>query len=198
VPVPVAATPLRALAALCALAVCALVLCACGNTLQERPIPHNILEGLIAAPFPVYWLGGSFEGMAVSEASVDPSGAYSVHYGTCLRGGEGSCVTPIEVVTSPDDSFLPGGSTPTRTARIRGVDAVLARAGRAIVLPTAGVVVDIYATSARSAVAAARTAVPINEVGSPGAPLPPALPNTGFGETALPSQLPPPLHPPVA
>jgi hypothetical protein len=197
VPVPVAAAPLRALAALCALAVCALLLAACGNTLQERPIPHNILEGLIAAPFPVYWLGGSFEGMAVSEASIDPGGAYSVHYGTCLRGGEGSCVTPIEVVTSPDNSFLPGGSTPTRTARIRGVDAVLARAGRTIVLPTAGVVVDIYATSARSAAAAARTAVPINEVGSPGAPLPPALPNTGFGETPLPSQLPPPLHPPV-
>ena len=106
-------------------------------------------------------------------------------------------MSPIEVVTSPDNSFLPGGSTPTRTKRIRGVDAVLARAGRTIVLPTAGVVVDIYATSARSAAAAARTAVPINEVGSPGAPLPPALPNTGFGETPLPSQLPPPLHPPV-
>ena len=196
-PAPVAATPLRALAALCALAVCALVLCSCGNTLQERPIPHNILEGLIAAPFPVYWLGASFEGMAVSEATVDPSGAYSLHYGTCLRGGEGTCVTPIEVVTSPNNDFLPGGSTPTRRTRIRGVDALLARAGRTIVLPTAGVVVDIYAPSARSAAAAARTVVPINEVGSPGAPLPPALPNNGFGEQPLPRQLPPPLHPPV-
>jgi hypothetical protein len=197
VPVPVAATPLRALAALCALAVCALVLCSCGNTVQERPIPHNILEGLIAAPFPVYWLGGSFEGMAVSEATVDPGGAYSLHYGTCLRGGEGTCVTPIEVVTSPDNGFLPGGSAPASRARIRGVDALLARAGRMIVLPTSGVVVDIYAPSARSAAAAARTVVPINEVGSPGAPLPPALPDTGFGEKALPRQLPPPLHPPA-
>ncbi len=196
-PVPAAATRLRTLAALCVLAVCGLALCSCGNTLQERPIPHNILEGLIAAPFPVYWLGGSFEGMAVSEAAVDPSGAYSVHYGTCLRGGEGSCVTPIEVVTSPDNGFLPGGSTKTSRARIRGVDALLARAGRTIVLPTSGVVMDIYATSARSAAAAARTAVPINEAGSPGAPLPPALPNTGFGERALPRQLPPPLHPPA-
>jgi hypothetical protein len=181
-----------------ALAACALLLCSCGNTLQERPIPHNILEGLITAPFPVYWLGASFEGMAVSEAAVDPSGAYSLHYGTCLRGGEGTCVTPIEVVTSPDNSFLPGGSAPTRATRIRGVGALRAHAGRTIVLPTAGVVVDIYATSARSAAAAARTVVPINEVGSPGAPLPPALPNTGFSEKALPAQLPPPLHPPVA
>jgi hypothetical protein len=197
VPVPAVATPLRALLAACALVICALALCSCGNTLQERPIPHNILEGLIAAPFPVYWLGGSFEGMAVSEAAVDPGGAYSVHYGTCLRGGEGTCVTPIEVVTSPDNGFLPGGSTPTSHARIRGVAALLARAGRTIVLPTSGVVVDIYATSARSAAAAARTVVPINEVGSPGSPLPPALPNTGFGERALPAQLPPPLHPPA-
>jgi hypothetical protein len=185
------------LAALCALSVCALALCSCGNTLQERPIPHNILESLIAAPFPVYWLGGSFEGMAVSEATVDPSGSYSLHYGTCLRGGEGTCVAPIEVVTSRDNSFLPGGATATSTARIRGVDALLARAGRTIVLPTSGVVVDIYATSARSAAAAARTVVPINEAGSPGAPLAPALPNTGFGEKPLPTQLPPPLHPPV-
>jgi hypothetical protein len=197
VPVPATAIRPRTLAALCALAVCALALCSCGNTLQERPIPHNTLEGLIAAPFPVYWLGGSFEGMAVSEAAVDPSGAYSLHYGTCLRGGEGSCVTPIEIVTSPDNGFLPGGSTPTSRTRIRGVDAVLARAGRTIVLPTSGVVVDIYATSARSAAAAARTAVPINAVGSSGAALPPALPNTGFGEKALPRQLPPPLHPPA-
>lgn len=174
---------------------CALALCSCGNTLQERPIPHNILEGLIAAPFPVYWLGGSFQGMAVTEATRDPGGAYSLHYGECLRGGEGTCVTAMEVVSSPDNSFLPGGYTKTRRAQIRGVDALLARAGRTIVLPTSGVVVDIYATSARSAAAAARTVVPINEVGSPGARLPAALPNTGFGEMPLPSQLPPPLRP---
>ncbi|MCW3019030.1 MAG: hypothetical protein JWN10_1338 [Solirubrobacterales bacterium] len=174
---------------------CALALCSCGNTLQDRPIPHNILEGLIAAPFPVYWLGASFEGMAVSEATRDPGGAYSLHYGDCLRGGEGTCVTAMEVVTSPDNSFLPGGSTATRRTPIRGIDALLARAGRTIVLPTSGVVVDIYASSAHAAAAAAHTIVPINQAGSPGAPLPPALPNTGFGESPLPTQLPPPLRP---
>ena len=81
-------------------------------TLQEEPIPHNILESLVQAPFPVYWLGGSFDGEAVSEATLDPGGAYSVRYGNCLRGGEGTCVTSIVVVSSPDNSFLPGGSTP--------------------------------------------------------------------------------------
>jgi hypothetical protein len=185
----------RRLAALSLPALCALALCGCADTLQDRPIPHNILEGLITAPFPVYWLGGSFDGMTISEAKHDPSGAYSVQYGNCLQGGQGTCVPPLQVVTSPDNSFLPGGSTPSRTVRIRGIDAVLEQAGRTIVLATAGVVVDIYATAARTAAAAARTLAPINEVGAPAAPLPAALPNTGFGETPLPAQTPALLHP---
>jgi hypothetical protein len=147
------------------------------------------------APFPVYWLGGSFDGMAVSEATHDPSGAYTVQYGNCLQGGQGTCVPPLRVVTSPDNSFLPGGSTPSRAASIRGVRALLAQGGATIVMPTAGVVVDIYATDARTAAAAASTVVPINEIAMPEAPLPAPLPNTGFGETPLPSQLPRPLRP---
>jgi hypothetical protein len=177
-------------------ALCAVALCACGDTVQSRPIPHNILEVLIMAPFPVYWLGGSFQGMAVSEATHDPSGAFAVQYGYCLQGGQGTCVPPLRVVSSPDNSFLPGGSTPSRSTRIRGVAAVLAQAGRTIVIPTAGVVVDIYATDSRTAEAAARTLVPINEIGAPDAPLPAPLPNTGFGQTPLPSQVPAPLRPP--
>jgi hypothetical protein len=182
-------------AALCALALCALALCACGNTLQSRPIPHNLLESLIVEPFPVYWVGRSFQGMAVSEVSHDPSGAVSVQYGDCVSGGEGTCIPALRIVSSPDNSFLPGGATPTRQARIRGVAAVLAQGGRTIVIPTAGVVVDIYADSARTAQAAAATIVPINAPGAPQAPLPKAVPNTGFGETPLPSQVPAPLHP---
>lgn len=183
------------LSALSLAALCALVLGACGNTLQDRPIAHNILEGLVVAPFPVYWLGGSFHGMAITEATHDPSGSYSLQYGDCLQGGQGTCVPPLRVVTSPDNSFLPGGSTPTRPAQIRGASAALAQAGRTIVIPTAGVVVEIYATDARTAAAAARTIVPINAIGAPEAPLPAALPNTGFGEMPLPSQTPPPLRP---
>jgi hypothetical protein len=176
-------------------ALCALGLSACGYTLQVQPIAHNTLEGLIVSRFPVYWLGRSFGGMALSEAFGDPSGAYTVQYGNCLQGGEGSCVPPLRVVTSPDNSFLPGGSTPTTRTRIRGVSALLEQSGRTIVLATGGVVVDVYATSSRIARAAARTIVPINEVGAPEAALPAALPNTGFAETPLPRQVPPPLRP---
>ncbi len=186
--------PSRAVRVL-ALALCAVALSSCANTSQDQPIPHNELESLIAAPFPVYWLGRSFDGETVSEASRDPSGAYSVRYGDCLRGGEGTCVTSLAVITSPDNSFLPGGATPSVRARIRGVDAKLARGGRTIVIATAGVVVDIYADSPRVAAAAARTIVPIDEPGLPGAPLAPALPNTGFGEAPLPTQVPLPLRP---
>ncbi len=183
------------LGALSLAALCAVALCACGDTLQDRPIAHNILEGLVVAPFPVYWLGGSFRGAAVTEATHDPSGSYSVQYGDCLRGGQGTCVPPLRVVTSPDNGFVPGGSTRSLPARIRGVPAVLAQAGETIEIPTAGVVVDIYAVNARTAAAAAHTIVPINAIGAPEAALPAALPNTGFGQMPLPGQVPAPPHP---
>ncbi len=176
--------------------VCALVLGACGDTLQNRPIPHNTLEGLILVPYPVYWLGGSFAGMSLAEAVHDPSGSYSVQYGNCLQGGQGACIPPLRVVTSPDNGFLPGSTTPVSRTVIRGVPALLAEGGRAIVIPTAGVVVDIYAKDPSSAAAAAAALAPINALGAPGATLPAALADTGFGSTPLPSQIPNPVRPP--
>jgi hypothetical protein len=179
--------------------VCVLVagaLSACDSTLQSTAIPHNLLEYMVESPYPVFWLGATFEGMPVGEANHDPSDAWSVSYGNCVEGGEGSCVPPLELVTSPDNSFLPGagGAGSNRTTRIRGVPAVLSRGGKTIALATAGVVLDIYATSARVAAAAARAAVAINQPAASGAPLAPALPDTGFGETPLPAQVPSPLR----
>jgi hypothetical protein len=176
-------------------ALCAVSLAGCADTLQDRPIPHNLLESLIVAPLPVYWLGASFQGLAVTDAVHDPSGAFTVQYGDCVEGGQATCVPPLRVVTSPDNSFLPGGSAPQRTAPLRSVQAVLARGGRTIEIPTGGVVVDIYARDARVAGAAARTVVPINRVGAPEGPLPAPLPDTGFATTPLPSQVPSPVHP---
>lgn len=176
------------------LAACALALGACGDTLQDRPIAHNTLESLLVAPYPVYWLGHSFQGMQITEASHDPSGAFSVQYGDCVVGGQSTCVPPLRVVTSPDNSFIAGGSTPQTTAVLRGAPAVLALRGRTIAIPTGGVVVSVYADSARLALAAAHTLVPINEIGEPGAPLPARVPDTGFGSTPLPSQVPSPLR----
>ena len=166
----------------------------CGDTLQDQPIAHNTLETLLVAPYPVYWAGRSFPGLAITEATHDPSGAFSVQYGDCVEGGQSTCVPALRVVTSPDNSFVPGGSTPQHGALVRGVGSLVAQRGRTIEIPTGGVVVSLYADSARLAAAAAQTVVPINEAAVPGAALPARLRDTGFGSTPLPSQEPSPLR----
>jgi hypothetical protein len=168
----------------------------CADTVQDRPIPHSNLEMLLAAPFPVYWVGRTFQGLAITETAHDPSGAFTVQYGDCRQGGQGTCAAPLRVITSPDNSFVPGDGSAGRTVMLRGVSASVMSNGRSIVFATAGVVVGIYTLDARLAAAAAQAAVAINEAGSPGDPLPPPLPDTGFAERPLPAQLPAPLAPP--
>jgi hypothetical protein len=181
-------------AGVAALVCCALVLSGCGDTLQDRPIAHNTLETLIVAPYPVYWLGRSFQGLNITDATHDPSGAFSVQYGDCVEGGQSTCVPAVRVVTSPDNSFLAGGSSPQHAVRVRGVDALATQRGHTIEIPTGGVVVGVYADSPYLAAAAAQIVVPINEVGVPAGTLPARLGDTGFGSTPLPSQVPSPLR----
>jgi len=169
---------------------CASSLGACGDTLQDRPISHNVLEGMISAPFPVYWLGGRFRDLAITEALHDPSGAYVVQYGNCVQGGQGTCTPPLRIVTSPDNSFLPGASVAQPAAPVRGVPALLGEDGRAIAIGTGPVVVDVYGSSPALARAAAQSLAPINRPASPGEALPARLPDTGYGSTPLPSQRP--------
>ncbi|HEX4435372.1 MAG TPA: hypothetical protein VH061_01130 [Solirubrobacteraceae bacterium] len=185
----------RALTALLLAVVCAALAAGCGDTLQDKPIPHNILEGMVVAPFPVYWLGNSFGKLKITEATHDPGGAFSVQYGNCLQGGQGTCTPPLKIVTSPDNSFLPGGETARTTVNVRGIASVFTEAGRTIAIPTGGVVVDVFANDAASALAAARAIVPINQPGAPGQTLPARRPDTGFGSTPLPSQLPATVRP---
>ncbi len=177
-------------------ALCVLCLSACGDTIQAQPVPHNSLESMLLAPYPVYWLGGTFHGLQITEASHDPSGAFTVQYGNCLEGGQSTCVPPLKVITSPDNGFVPGeGSTTSRTSTVlRGVRGYLAARGNAISIPTGGVILDVYAHTPALALAAAQTAVPINSPGAPGGPLTAPLPDTGFGEHPLPSQTPSPLR----
>lgn len=177
------------------LVLCGLALGACGDTLQDRPIPHNELEGLIALPYGVYWLGGSFHGDQITEASEDPSGAATIQYGDCVQGGQSTCVTPVRVVTSPNNSFIPGGGARRRATLLRGLPATVAEGGRAVVFATGGVVVSIYATTAALAAQAAEAVVPINAPGSPGGALPARLPDTGFARRPLPTQVPAPPVP---
>jgi hypothetical protein len=165
------------------------MLCACGDTLQDKPIPHNILESMVVSPFPVYWAGAGFQGLAITDAAHDPGGAYSVQYGNCLQGGQGVCVTPLKIITSPDNSFLPGSGA-GRASRVRGAPALIARGGRTIVVATGAVVVDIYATTPALAAAAAREMAPINVPGAPQGALPARLPDSGFAARPLPSQTP--------
>jgi hypothetical protein len=185
--------PCRAAAAL-ALACAALIAAGCSDTLQNQPVPHNALETLLVAPYPVYWLGGSFRGLPITEVTHDPSGAFSVQYGNCAEGGQGTCVAPVRVVTSPDNSFLPGESAGAANVALRGTRALVARRGRTILVAAGGVVVGIYALRSDIASAAAQTAVPINAASVPGGQLPPRQPNTGFGELPLPAQMPSPLR----
>jgi hypothetical protein len=178
------------LAALVAL--CALGLGACANTLQDQPVAPGILEPLITQDeFPVYWLGGVFQRLGITRVARDPSGAYEIQYGNCSLGGENACVTPLQIITSPDNSFLPGGSTPQQPVLVRGVRGLSAQGGKTLVVPTGGVVVDLYANSPALARAAAEAMVRINAPDTPGAPLSQPLPETGFADKPLPSQQPP-------
>jgi hypothetical protein len=188
------AAGLRPAAAAIAL-VCAIALTGCGNTLQDQQVSHSALETLLVSPFPVYWVGGTFHGLAITETSHDPSGGVSLQYGDCVIGGQGTCVSSLRIVTSPDNGFLPLGSALTRQTEIRGIPVQLAQRGETIVVPTGPVVVTIYAQDRALARTAASAMVAINEPAALGAPLPAAQANTGYGETALPSQEPPPLRP---
>lgn len=188
------ATPLirarrRATPAIAA-ALAALLLASCGDTLQDKPVPHNELEKMVVSPFAVYWVGAAFGGMQLTDAGPDPSGAFTVQYGNCVQGGQGTCTPPLRIVTNPDNSFLPGGETPAAAAKVRGVPAKLTEAGRALAIPTGPVVVDIYARDATLARAAASAMVAINRPSNPGERLPPPQPDTGFGAKPLPSQQP--------
>jgi hypothetical protein len=181
----------RPLCALALLASASSTLGACGDTLQDQPSPPSVLEALVVQEaFPVYWLGGTFHGLPITHVGRNPGGAYEIQYGNCLVGGESVCATPLEIVTSPDNSFLPGGATAQSAVLVRGVRGRAAQGGRSLSLATGPVVVDLYATRPALALAAAQTMVAVNQPGPPGAPLAPPLPNTGYGRRPLPVQQP--------
>jgi hypothetical protein len=171
---------------------CAFALGACGgNTLQDQPIGSASLEAVIVkSHFPVYWLGMEFRGMRITSVTIDPGEAVTIHYGDCVLGGQYTCVTPVSVVSSPDNSFVPGASAGARTLSLRGATASLAQAGATLAIPTGPVVVSVYARNPPLARRAASTMAPLNEAGLPQAPLPAALPDSGFGHAPLPGQVP--------
>ena len=184
--------PTAALPAIAAAISCALALSACGDTLQEQPIGASPFESVIVnSRFPVYWLGRGFQGLEATNVREDPGGAVTIDYGSCLIGGQYTCVTPLAIVTSPDNSFVPGGVGEASTIAVRGIGAIVAQGGATLTIATGPVVVSIYARSPSLARDAAQTMVPFNEPGRPDAPLPPAFADTGVDRVPLHSQVPP-------
>ena len=182
--------PVRALVA-SALAACVLALASCGNTLQDQPIGPQPLESvLVKSRFPVYWLGLSFHGMQITSVAIDPSEAVTIRYGDCVLGGQYTCVTPVSIVTSPDNSFIPGGTVVRSTVSLRGVSASSAQGGSTLAIPTGNVVVSVFGRRPTLAREAAATMAPLNTTGLPLAPLPASLPDSGFGRTPLSIQVP--------
>jgi hypothetical protein len=168
-----------------------LALASCGNTLQDQPIGPQALESvLVKSRFPVYWLGLSFHGMQISSVAIDPSEAVTIRYGDCVLGGQYTCVTPVSIVTSPDNSFVPGASVVRPTVSLRGVSASIARGGSTLAIPTGNVVVSVFGQHPTLAREAADTMAPLNTAGLPLASLPAALPDSGFGSTPLSIQVP--------
>jgi hypothetical protein len=175
-----------------ALVLCGLWVSSCGDTLQDQPIGPSALETvLVKSRFPAYWLGLEFKGMQITSVTIDPAEAVTIRYGDCVLGGQYTCVTPVSVVSSPDNSFIPGAGPATRSLELRGASASVARGGATLAIPTGGVVVSVYARNPELAREAATTMAPVNEVGLSQAPLPAALPDTGFARAPLPSEVPP-------
>lgn len=164
---------------------------ACGDTLQDQPIAPQALESVIVkSRFPVYWLGFKFQRLRITAVTIDPGGAVTIRYGDCLVGGQYTCVTPLSVVSSPDNSFV-AGATAGRAVSVRSATAVSSQSGRTLAMTTGSVVVSVHARNPALASAAVATMAPLNKVGLPLQPLPPAVPNTGFDRVPIPSELPP-------
>jgi hypothetical protein len=174
-----------------ALAACALTLASCGNTLQDQPIGPQPLESvLVKSRFPVYWLGLSFHGMQITSVAIDPSEAVTIRYGDCVLGGQYTCVTPVSIVTSPDNGFVPGANVVRPTVSLRGVSASSAQGGSTLAIPTGNVVVSVFGQHPTLTREAAETMAPLNTTGLPLTPLPAALPDNGFGSVPLSIQVP--------
>jgi hypothetical protein len=178
-------------AVLAAMALATLGAVGCGNTVQSVPAGRSSLEAVMVSPFPVYWAGSQLSSMSIREVTRDPGGAITIDYGDCLEGGQGACVSPLRIVTSPNNSFTPGGAGPLREVEVRGVKAREMSGGRTLIIPTGNVVLDIYADNPGLVRSAAAAAVPLGEASAFGEDLPAPLPDAGYANVPVKGQIPP-------
>lgn len=172
-----------------------LTLAGCGDTLQAKPVANVELEQLIEVQrYPVYWLGSNFEGLSLTSVNAEPSGAYALQYGTCFVGGQQACLTPLEVISTPYTSHLPGEDMlGAQKTSIRGARTLIVQHGQVLALATGRVVVEVRSLRRKLALSAAQTMVPINELGEPDANLPAVIPISASEREPLPEQRPHPL-----
>ncbi len=174
-PLPRLATRRRAryaarAAPLALLARCARSRWRCGNTLQDQPIPHNVLEGMIVAPVPRVLARRLLPRPGRHRSRARPERRLQRPVRQLPAGRRGR-LRAAAAGRHLARQQLParGGSTPHAHGAHQGRRRARSpQQGRTIVIPTGGVVVDIYAATAALARAAARTIVPINAPGAPG------------------------------
>jgi len=180
---------LKAVLAFLTAAVAAVGVAGCSTPLRIPPAPPNPLEALISIErYPVFWLGERFAGLPLSEVEEDIGGAVTLGYGACTRGGQYSCLLPLTVVTSPENSFLPHGTLPLERVSVRGITAYATSDRRIYELPTASVIVAIYAQTPSLAREAVIGLAALNGTVLPGEPLPPPQ-KSSYAQTPLSSQL---------
>ncbi len=168
-------TALRRLASGAMLMLATTLVCAC-TTHPARPIATGDLEQARSFRlFTVYWVGRSFDGVPLTAADTQRDYAAAagerVYYGNCDKQASllstAGCQLPLEIATVEfrmiNSRQNEGLGTRTNTT-IRNVPAVVFNRGRSIQLYTAALAIEIYADSARRAMAAAESVVPMNRV----------------------------------
>jgi hypothetical protein len=142
--------------------------------------------------FPVYYLGESFEGLALTEAPPPGSGLASFVYGSCEPTEEMGCAPPLEVQVWPactrnpsSHELAPGMPMPRREDTIRGVPAAFYEDGFRLELSTGSVTVVIFGEQDQI-VRAAQALRTLDSAPAPGEDLPPPVPGAVEGKLACP------------
>ena len=140
--------------------------------------------------FPVYYLGESFEGLALTETPPAGERLASFVYGSCEPTGDTGCAPPLEVQTWPackrnpsSYELAPGMPMPRREDTIRGVPAAFYEDGLRLELSTGEVTVVIFGEHDQI-VRAAQALRGVDSSPPPDEDLPPPVPGAVEGELA--------------
>jgi hypothetical protein len=157
------------LAAAALIAAGATALVGCG-THPPQLSGHEINVARRFTVYDIYWVGRRFQGIPLVAADFrreyNPQLGLAVYYGDCARKvslfGAGGCHLPLQITSVCYVQHHNDGLGPRRSARIRGVPAVIFNGGKSIELYTGNILVDVYADRPSRALAAAKRLFPLN------------------------------------